>query len=215
MKSGNPLTSVKLLLHAATAQTQDRSLSQRQLDVIQSEIARMEKIVQDLLDFARPPQVNPVRHDLRATVYGAIQLTAGSANHGNVSVHCRLPEQEVHVDADPAQLHQVFVNLLLNAIEAMPAGGTLDVSIDESSARGNDCRVVFADSGPGIPPHVIERIFEPFVSGKKNGTGLGLAVSRRLVQEQGGQLSAVNGPAGGAVLTVDLPTACPANINHV
>ena len=116
----NPLTAVKLLLHAAAQNTPNRSLSERQFDVIQAEIARMEKTVQGLLDFARPPQANRVRHDVRATVSGAIQLTAGLAAQHNVTVCSKLPDGPVEVNADPAQLHQVFVNLLMNAIEAMP-----------------------------------------------------------------------------------------------
>jgi signal transduction histidine kinase len=211
----NPLTAVKLLLHAAAKNTPNRSLSERQLDVIQAEIARMEKTVQGLLDFAGPPQTNRVRHDLRATVNGAIQLTAGLANQHEVVVHANFRDEPVAVNADPAQLHQVFVNLMMNAIEAMPRGGNLQVSVATNGDSQSTCRVTFADSGPGIPAEVAERLFEPFVTSKRNGTGLGLAVSGRLVQEQGGQIRAENRPHGGAVLTVELPLADklpPANI---
>ena len=201
----NPLTAVKLLLHAAAQNTPNRSLTERQFDVIQAEIARMEKTVQGLLDFAGPPQANRVRHDLRATVNGAIQLTAGLAGQHNVAVCSSLPDGPVEVNADPAQLHQVFVNLLMNAVEAMPKGGRLQVGIQRNGVRQDACRVTFTDSGPGIPANVADRLFEPFITSKTNGTGLGLAVSGRLVQEQGGQLTAANSPAGGAVLMVELP----------
>jgi signal transduction histidine kinase len=203
----NPLTAVKLLLHAAAKNTPNRALTERQFDVIQAEIARMEKTVQGLLDFAGPPQANRVRHDVRATINGAIQLTAGLANQFGVAVCSKLPEGPVEVNADPAQLQQVFVNLLMNGIEAMPQGGSLRVAIELGSAHEDMCNVRFADSGPGIPAQVAERLFEPFVTSKKNGTGLGLAISSRLVQEQGGQLTAENKPQGGAVLTVELPLA--------
>jgi signal transduction histidine kinase len=203
----NPLTAIKLLLHAAEQHTANRSLSERQFDVIQDEIARMEKIVQGLLDFARPPQVNRVRHDLRATVGSAIELLSGLADSRGVVVCRTFPERPVNVDADPEQLRQVFVNLLLNAVEAMPTGGTLRVGIEMRGAAEMGCRVAVADSGPGIPPQLVDRLFEPFVSGKQYGTGLGLAVSRRLVHEQGGQLTAANAPTGGAVLTLELPLA--------
>ncbi len=201
----NPLTAVKLLLHAAAQNTPNRSLSERQFDVIQAEIARMEKTVQGLLDFAGPPQANRVRHDLRATINAALQLTAGLAGQHGVAVCSRLPDGPVDVNADPAQLHQVFVNLLMNAIEAMPRGGSMQVGIQRGGERQDGCRVIFADSGPGIPAEVADRLFEPFITSKTNGTGLGLAISSRLVQEQGGQLTAGNGAAGGAVVTVELP----------
>jgi two-component system, NtrC family, sensor histidine kinase HydH len=201
----NPLTAVKLLLHAAAENTPDRSLSERQFDVIQSEIARIEKIVQGLLDFARPPQGNRLPHDLRSTITGAIQLTAGLADQHGVVVQPALPCRPVPVNADPSHLHQVFVNLMMNAIEAMPEGGCLHVGIELDDARQRACYVRFADSGPGIPAQIADRLFEPFVTSKKSGTGLGLAVSSRLVQEQGGHLTAENRPEGGAVLTVELP----------
>jgi signal transduction histidine kinase len=201
----NPLTAVKLLLHAAAQNTPNRALSERQFDVIQAEIARMEKTVQGLLDFAGPPQANRVRHDLRATLTAAIQLTAGLASKHGVTVCSKLPDGPVTVNADPAQLQQVFVNLLMNAVEAMPQGGSLCIGIEPHGSQQDVCSVTFVDSGPGIPTQVAERLFEPFVTSKTNGTGLGLAVSSRLVQEQGGQLFAENRPQGGAVFAVELP----------
>jgi two-component system, NtrC family, sensor histidine kinase HydH len=201
----NPLTSVKLLLHAASEQKPVMSFSKRQLQAIESEIVRMEKTVQGLLDFARPPQMHRVCHDLRASVTGALILIEGLAAKKSVVVHRDLPECEVRVNADPGQLHQVFVNLLLNAIEAMPSGGNLQISVEKDSPSPGTHRVVFTDSGPGLPANILERLFEPFVTGKPSGTGLGLAVSSRLIKEHDGQLSAVNGFTGGAVVTVELP----------
>jgi two-component system, NtrC family, sensor histidine kinase HydH len=111
------------------------------------------------------------------------------------------------VEGDPEQLHQVFINLLLNAIESMPQGGSLSVAAQCDGGSNGQCRVLFSDSGPGIPPSVIGKIFEPFVTSKERGTGLGLAVSRRIVEEHGGKLTGVNRPEGGAVFVVELPTS--------
>ena len=102
------------------------------------------------------------------------------------------------MDGDPEQLHQIFVNLLLNSIEAMPQGGTLDIAIGNGDAARDACRVCVADSGAGIPQSVLERIFEPFVTSKEHGTGLGLAVSHRIAVEHCGMLLAANRPEGGA-----------------
>jgi two-component system, NtrC family, sensor histidine kinase HydH len=109
------------------------------------------------------------------------------------------------VDGDPEQLHQVFVNLLLNGVEAMPDGGELRVAMQCVNAADLVGRVSFSDSGNGIPESIMQRMFEPFVTGKERGTGLGLAISRRIVKQHGGTLTAANREPCGAVFTVELP----------
>lgn len=198
----NPLTSVKLLIQTTAQPCPD---NERQLQVVLDEIARMETTIQSLLDFARPPMLRRVRHDLRETLRRAINLVGGRAKQQNVSIVADVPEQPVPLNADPEQLHQVFVNLLLNGIESMSHGGTLRVSATEHGPPGQVCRVQFADSGSGIPVLILPRVFEPFVTTKERGTGLGLAVSRRIVGEHGGTLLAANREDAGAVFTVELP----------
>jgi two-component system sensor histidine kinase HydH len=202
----NPLTSVKLLVQTAAQRFPERPLNAQQLEVILQEVVRLENTIQSLLDFARPPALRHVRHDLRETLRRALNLTQGLAGQDGVVIAGCWPEESLPVDADPEQLHQVFVNLLLNAIEAMPHGGTLQVSSRRDEASGTCC-VMFSDSGPGISPSVMPRLFEPFVTDKQRGTGLGLAISHRIVREHHGTLLAVNRPEGGAVLTVQLPLA--------
>jgi two-component system, NtrC family, sensor histidine kinase HydH len=165
----------------------------------------MEDTIQGLLDFARPPQLHRVHHDLRDTVRRALKLVEGRAHQQHVQLAEEFPAAAVMVDADPEQLHQVFVNLALNAIEAMTAGGRLGVTVSADGNGAGRCEVVFQDSGPGIPAEIMERVFEPFVTTKKQGTGLGLAISRRLIEEHAGTLRAVNRSGGGAELIVELP----------
>jgi two-component system, NtrC family, sensor histidine kinase HydH len=201
----NPLTSVKLLIQTAAQRQQATGLAGKQLQVVEQEIGRMENIIQGLLDFARPPELHRVPHDLRATVRRALNLVEGRAKQQNVSVVEQLPEQPVVVNGDPEQLHQTLVNLLLNGIEAMPQGGVLAVTIDADETGGGVCRVAVSDSGSGIAAALMERIFEPFVTNKEQGTGLGLAVSHRIAREHGGVLTATNRREGGAVFTLELP----------
>jgi signal transduction histidine kinase len=201
----NPLTAVKLLVQTAAQKSPSHALTDKQLEVVQEEIARIEKTVQGLLDFARPPRLRPVRHDLCETLRRAVRLAEGRARQRQVAIEEDFPGDPVMFTGDPGQLQQVFVNLLLNGIEAMPDGGVLRVAIRQNGHPGGLCQVVISDSGTGIPKDVLERLFEPFVTGREHGTGLGLAISRRIVRQHGGTLSGANRPEGGAEFKVELP----------
>lgn len=205
----NPLTSIKLLIQTAAQRQPQTALAGKQLQVVEQEVGRMENIIQGLLDFARPPKLRRVQYDLRTTVRRALNLIEGRAKHQYVTVVEQLPDRPAVVDGDPEQLHQILVNLFLNAIEAMPQGGSLTVALESNQENGNRCRVSVTDSGPGISPPVLDRIFEPFVTNKEHGTGLGLAVSHRIAKEHGGMLSAGNRAGGGAIFTLELPVSKP------
>lgn len=198
----NPLTSVKLLIQTASQRQPPMTLAARQLQVAQQEIGRMESTIQGLLDFARPPDLHRVDHDVRTTVRRALNLIEGRAKQQNVTIVETMPSVPVTVDGDPEQLHQVFVNLLLNGIEAMPQGGSLAVVLETDDTM---CRVRVSDSGDGISQMILDRIFEPFATSKEHGTGLGLAISHRIAKEHGGVLLAANRREGGAVFTLELP----------
>jgi signal transduction histidine kinase len=203
----NPLTSVKLLIQTA-GQSGSRALTEQQYYVVQDEIVRMESIIQGLLDFARPPTPNRTRHDLRDTLSRALNLVSGRARQQRIMLSWEFPGEPVIVDADAEQLHQVFVNVLLNGIEAIGQKGTLQVLAQREGKRGETCRILFSDSGPGISEQILPRLFEPFATTKEHGTGLGLPISRRIVEEHGGTMLAANRKEGGATITVQLP-ACP------
>jgi signal transduction histidine kinase len=146
-----------------------------------------------------------VCHDLRDTLRRALNLVEGHAKQQQVVVSEDWPIAPVPVDGDPEQLHQVFVNLLLNGVESMPDGGELKVTVRCDGSPDKVCRVAFSDTGTGIPQPIMERMFEPFVTDKERGTGLGLAISRRIVEQHGGKITAANRDGCGAVFTVELP----------
>jgi len=200
----NPLTSVKLLIQNTGQRRSGPALGDKPFRVVLEEISRMENTIQGLLDFARPSQLNRVSHDLCSTVRRALNLVEGRAKQEGIAIQEAFPDGPLLVDGDPEQLHQVFVNLLLNSIESMREGGSLRVGVSSQPAQ-SVCRVSFTDSGTGIPEDLVERIFEPFVTSKEHGTGLGLAISRRIVETHGGVLTAANSPPQGAVFTVELP----------
>lgn len=198
----NPLTSVKLLLqHASRGDA--RSLAGPKLRLILNEVERMETTIQGLLDFSRPPSPRQIRHDLLDPLHQAVHLIEGRAKNQGVRVQWKFGQGPFLCDGDPGQLQQVFVNLLINGIEAMPTGGVLDVQARRLA--DGFCEVEFADCGAGVPEESLPRLFEPFVSLKERGTGLGLAISRRIVESHGGMITVVNRVEGGARFTVRIP----------
>jgi signal transduction histidine kinase len=202
----NPLTSVKLMVQTVALKFRNRPLSDRQLQILQDEIGRMEQSIQSLLDFACMPKPRCVTHDLRDTVERSINLVRPRAGQLRIQITQQFPDSPTPIFCDPAQLHLVFANLLLNGMEAMPAGGSLRVAIHADRVVPTNYCIEIEDTGSGIPSELMDRLFEPFVTGKEHGYGLGLSISRRIVKEHGGIISAVNRPEGGAIFTVELPS---------
>jgi two-component system sensor histidine kinase HydH len=200
----NPLTSVKLLLQHAASRPGDAVFPLSKLRLILDEVGRMEGTIQGLLDFSRPPVLQCARHDLCETVRRATNLVEGRAASQGVRLAVDFEDCPIIIDGDPQQLHQVFVNLLINGIEAMPSGGLLRVHVALSKPR-SEVQIRIEDNGSGFPAEILAKLFEPFATSKERGTGLGLAVSRRIVQEHGGVIEAANRPEGGAVLKIVLP----------
>jgi signal transduction histidine kinase len=207
----NPLTGVKLLVGAALWSRPPKALSPEDLQVIHDEISSLEGKVQALLDFARPPALVRESCDLRDLVTRALELVRARVRQINVQMDVDLPEEPVTAEVDGDQITGVLVNLFLNALDAMPHGGRLSVSLRQDPS--GTVRLTVADTGHGIDPAVAARLFTPFTSTKKTGTGLGLSISRRAVSEHGGSLTGVNRPGGGACFTVTLP-AQPAEACH-
>lgn len=207
----NPLTAIKLLVEAALRPRNRQALVEEDLQVIHAEVARLEQTVQGFLDFARPPTPQRSLVDWRKVVALAVDLVRARARQQGVSIviQARNERGELGADepatgyADPAQLRTVLVNLLLNALDAMPHGGSLWIEVEASEA--GQARIAVSDTGPGIAPEIAGRLFTPFASTKPTGTGLGLCISQRIVEEHGGRISADRRPGGGARFTIALP----------
>jgi signal transduction histidine kinase len=165
---------------------------------------RAKDIVRNLLTFARErdPRMEPC--SLRQVLEDSLRFVVHQAELANIDVECDLPPALLTAQADPQQLQQVFVNLLLNALQAMPAGGKLKVSA-RAEPGGGCLRVSVADTGEGIAPEVLPRIFDPFFTTKEAGTGLGLAVTYGIVKRHGGNIEARSTQGKGAEFIVSLP----------
>jgi signal transduction histidine kinase len=201
----NPLTSVKLLLQHAGSRSGSATIESPKLTLILEEIERMETTIQGLLDFSRPAEPQRKLHDIRQTVERATHLIAGRCEKQRVSAKLELANGPLLVNGDPRQLHQVFVNLLINAIEAMPSGGVLRVVTAADSKNQQQVSIQIQDTGDGIPPHLLPRLFEPFATAKERGTGLGLAVSRRILEEHGGTIEVHPRQSRGTTFEILLP----------
>jgi signal transduction histidine kinase len=176
-------------------------------DVI-GETERAQKIVRNLLDFARESETRIERLDLNKTLQKAIDLVSNQVKIAKIRLETYLPDNLPPVHGDEQLLGQVFVNLILNAVDVLPQRqGRITISIDKDRQDGY-VAVSITDNGPGIPEHILRRIFDPFFTTKPEGkgTGLGLSVSRGIVQQLGGYIRAESEVGKGTAFTVFLPT---------
>jgi two-component system cell cycle sensor histidine kinase/response regulator CckA len=167
------------------------------------EIRRIEMLLKDLLNFARPPKPQFIPVDLNRILNSTLELSVDTGGPGIIAV-IEFDERIPATMADPMQLKQVFLNLVLNAIEAMHGGGTLRVKTgyDEASST---IEIGIADTGKGIDKELLDKLFHPFFTTKPKGTGLGLAISKRLIEENGGTISVQSTPGSGTTFTIKLP----------
>jgi len=199
----NPLTPIQMsletLLEAQRTQApRFAALFQESAGAVLEEVERLKRIVDEFSRFARLPKPQMAPVDLSALAHQSASLFASSPG-----VELRLDlAAGVEVTGDRDQLTQVLVNLLKNALEAMPAGGALGVQLKKES----DAAILrVSDSGPGLRPEDLPRVFEPYFTTKASGTGLGLAIAARIAQEHGGRLEAGGELGQGAVFTLRLP----------
>lgn len=218
----NPLMPMKMLVQAARSDSTGKGLGGRQLQILEEEISRMETSIQAFLDFARPPQVQKVRSDLRTIVSSAVDLLAGRASEQNIDIAAKLPAESCVLEIDATQIKQVILNLLLNAMDELQAHGHITITVDSGPplapptnaavALQPGVRVAVSDDGPGISADLLPKIFEPFVTRKELGTGLGLTICLRIIEAHGGQMTASNRASGGAEFCFWLPTSTEINV---
>jgi two-component system NtrC family sensor kinase len=188
------------------------------LDLARGEIERLATIVRRMRDFYRPARAGVQPTDVLAVLQSVLELTSKQLQHSSVTVEREWADDLPLIQANPDYLKQVFLNLVLNAADAMTMlssedrqGGILRVrvALDEMRRRDNRLvpavRIEFSDTGEGIPEKIISHLFEPFVTTKENGTGMGLSISYGLIEAHNGQITATSRPGVGTTFTILLP----------
>ena len=182
------------------------------LDIIVEEVDRLNWVVGSFLDYARPSKGDPVPTDVNATVLRTMQLLNAECQAASVTWKSELAEHVPKVRIDVEQLHQVLINLVRNAVQAMETGGevTLRTRTRDDSGLGSADHFVeirVSDTGPGIPQRVLQNLFVPFVTTKDRGTGLGLAISQRIANAASGEITVSSRAGTGTTFVVKLPVA--------
>jgi len=203
----NPLMAIKVLVQATAERSNGSVFRPRDLQVLEEEIVRLEQIVSGFLDFARPSRPEPRPVDIKELVERTIQGVKARAELQGVEIVTEPSSGPMVVSADPNQIRQVLFNLLFNALDAQPQGGHIRLRMVIATAPDGypELELKMEDSGGGLPADLGEQIFEPFVSTKESGMGLGLSICRRIAETHEGSLTAAQSPMGGAAFILRLP----------
>jgi two-component system, NtrC family, sensor histidine kinase PilS len=175
---------------------------------------RVARIAQALLSYSRPSPTTRVPLDLRSPIHKSLYMIEHQARNCGITIEDRLPDRPLRITANAAEMEQVFLNLLLNAVQAMAAGGRLRVSVIRrclESSGDEMIGIAVDDTGSGVPLELRERVFEPFFTTKHemHGTGLGLSICQGLMRSHGGEIAIEDSPLGGARFIVWLPEKPP------
>lgn len=205
----NPLQAVQNCLHLTLNRKLDGEKQRRYLTLAQEEVERLIDIVLRMLDFYRPSRGQRTPTDINALIENVLALTAKRIQRGNIVVHRQLARDLPLINVVADQIKQVSLNMVINAIEAMPEGGDLIITsrLEDSKdeAKKQWLRLSFADNGEGLSSEELHRIFEPFYTTKARGTGLGLAVSYGIVERHGGHIDVKSVPSKGTLFSIRLP----------
>ena len=189
----NPLTSIRSTIQYLLKDLQNSGKRSLVTDVI-GEVDRINEIIEGLLSFSKPSKPQTEQVNLEQLLEQTVNLVATTARKKNIDISSDFKASEKTLKADPSQLKQVFLNIVMNAIQAMQDGGNLHISVDIKKSTGtiSDSKdsfyIVFSDSGEGISAENLEHIFDPFFTTKNEGTGLGLSISYGIIQQHYGDI---------------------------
>lgn len=197
----NPLTPIMMLMRRVKEEKE--SLSEHDIDIIEEELNRIDRIVTEFLAFARPDKAEKETVSINDVLQEVITLTRPKIDRSGISIIERFQTSLPEITGGHDALKQVFLNIMLNAIQAMDgSGGILTV---EASADRERILVTIKDTGSGISGKNLEKIYDPFFTTKKDGTGMGLALTHNIISDHGGKINIESKPGQGTNVTVELP----------
>ena len=207
----NPFTSMKMRLFSLNRSLKLTDTQKEDFDVISEEIRRIDTIVQNFLEFSRPPKLTLQSISPSIIVDQTLQLLKYRLKSYDVSVTIEREQTLPEIDADPLQLKEVFVNLVVNACEAMERGGSILIREQEmiTPSDGRIAVIRVSDNGPGIPESIRDKVLLPFFTTKEEGTGLGLSIAVRIIAEHHGRIDIESNQGGGAAFVISLPLKEP------
>ncbi len=202
----NPLAAISGAIHVQAMEMADDDPNKGVMEEIQDEIKRLDNSLKSFLAYSRPAKPQLVRVDLHELIEKALTLCARSGQIAGIKLKTEYHQEIPHLQLDPFLMQQVLVNIVINALQAMDHKGEL--RIKTRLIKSNDgplAKITITDSGPGIPPEILSKIFKPFFSTKSQGTGLGLAIAYRIVEQHGGKIYATSTVGVGTSFVIELP----------
>ncbi len=199
----NPLASIKGYAQLVLSELEDETQAKADLEIVLVEVERLDKIIDRFMTFASPSQPDYKENNLDKLIQDVLHLLTKTIEMQGVKVETKLSVNEtVYMDYD--QMKQVFINVLINAIQAMPHGGVLKIETNISRVR-DDFEINIIDNGEGIPADMIEKVFAPFFTTRQQGTGLGLSICSRIVESHKGRFEIQSRQGVGTQITIKLP----------
>jgi signal transduction histidine kinase len=207
----NPLASLRAAAQLVRRHP-DSPAARETLEAIIEEVDRLDRRISHLLSFSRPAPFNPLPERVDRMVEALLPAFAEPLREQGVELRLELATDLPEVKVDPMQMEQVLLELVSNALDAMPAGGTLRLTAQASDGGRPEAEVVIevADTGAGIPEQVLPSVCEPFFTTREEGTGLGLAIAKRFVEQNGGRLEIQSAAGAGTTVRVHLPAGAAA-----
>jgi signal transduction histidine kinase len=205
----NPMTSINMRLFSLKRNLEISDTQKEDFEVVADEMRRLDNIVRNFLEFSRPHKLKKQKVSVSDVIDMTIDLLSYRLDLHSVTVHRKREKDLPRIDGDPELLKEVFVNLIVNACEAMESGGEIMISEEEAIAEmmGRAILIKVADNGPGMTDDVKARALAPFETTKPDGTGLGLFIAVRIIEGHGGKLELDSTPGKGATFIITLPLA--------
>lgn len=198
----NPLTSLRTFFEYLPQKKDDPEFFDKFMNITGKEIGRIERLTQELLDFSKPSPPQPQSISLEKILEETLDLVHNDFKRFNIRLNKHFTSKDVRIYADPGKIKQALLNIILNAIDAMPKGGKLTITTDSASPW---TKISIKDTGEGINKEDLQKIFEPFHSNKEKGTGLGLTITSQIIEKHNGKINVTSVKGEGTEFIIQIP----------